>query len=165
MTTAAQLIKQLIDQSTSRIRTIDIGIITGVKSYASATVKIKHLTSGQVVEYADVPVLPQGIGSARIYAMPRIGDTVIVAYLQYDTGPQLENKTTVTAVNEQVKYSHPVILTAIDTTDDPPEITPAAGETLIVHSASSYIRFTSNGNIAIVAPQITANGTPIPQPL
>ena len=165
MTTAAHLIKQLIDQSTNRIRTIDIGIIMAVASYDRVTVRIKHLISGRVVEYTDVPVLPHGIGSARIYAMPRVGDTVIVAYLQYDAGPQLENKGAITAINEQTKYTHPIVLTAIDTLDESPGILPAAGETLIVHSTGSYIKFSANGNIAIVAPQITANGTVIPQPL
>ncbi len=165
MKTTAQLIKQLIDQSTARIKTIDIGVITGVASYDRVSVRIKHLTGGQVIEYTDVPVLPQGVGTARVYAMPRIGDTVIVAYLQYESGPQLESKNSIIPINEQAKYTQPIILTAIDTADNPPEITPADGETLIVHSASSYIRFAANGNIAIVAPQITANGTIIPQSL
>lgn len=163
MTTTAQLIKQLIDSNVSKIKTHDIGIVSAAISHDRVNVKLKHTINGHVIEYLDVPVLPHGIGGTRIYAMPRVGETVLIAFLQYEPSPQLEAATAIPSINESATHLYPVVITSIDTDDTPPAITPAAGETIILHSASSYIRFTAAGDIEIVAPRITANGTQIPQ--
>lgn len=162
MTTAADQIARLINSRVARIRTIDIGTISSVTAYDHVNVKIKHLVAGQVIEHLDVPVIPHGGACGRIYTHPAVGDTVLIGYLQHEPGPQLEQRSTITEINEQAQYLRPAILATIPTADDPPQQTPAAGETLITHASGSYIRFRADGTITIcgTAVNIIAPGDP-----
>ena len=145
----ADLIVQLINKRISRITTLDIGTISGITDYHTVNVKLKHLAAGQVREYLDVPIIPHGGAGGRIYTYPAVGDTVLLAFLQHEPAPQLEQRAVITTINEQLQYIRPVVLATIPTTDDPPEQTPAEGETLITHASGSYIRFKADGSIII----------------
>ncbi|HJK49610.1 MAG TPA: hypothetical protein O0X43_01060 [Methanocorpusculum sp.] len=149
MTTAADLINQLITKRISRISTLDIGTISSVSAYDRVDVKLKHLSKGQVREYLDVPVLPHGGSNGRLYTYPAKGDTVLLGFLQHEPAPQLEQRAVITTINEQLQYIRPVVLATLPTTDDPPVQVPAEGETLITHESGSYIRFKSDGSIII----------------
>lgn len=154
MTGSADLIHKLISSRIDRIRTFDIGVISHVSSYDRVNVKIKHLSAGHVREYSNVPVLPQGLGKTRIYTMPETGDTVILAFLQHEPGPQLEMKGTITEINELNRYANPVVISVIDTDDIIPKIIPKTGEMVICHESGSYIKFKEDGKLVIAAPEV-----------
>ena len=54
---AAEVIAQYVRDQVAGIRTLDIGTVSSV-SGSLVSVKVKHMVSGRVMEYVEVPVLP-----------------------------------------------------------------------------------------------------------
>lgn len=161
MTTVADIIKHLVVQQVDRVKTLDIGIISRVNAYNNVDVKLKHLVEGNVVEYADVSVLPASIGSAKIYSYPNVGETVLIGYLKYEPAPQLEHEGEIATINEQVRYVKPIVIGALTAADAEPDNPPEEHETFITHQSGSSIKMLADGTIAISATHATLNGSPI----
>ena len=66
---AAEVIAQYVRDQVAGVRTLDIGTVSSV-SGSLVSVKVKHMVSGRVMEYVEVPVLPYGTGAGRLSAAP-----------------------------------------------------------------------------------------------
>lgn len=147
---AAEVIAQYVRDQVAGIRTLDIGTVSSV-SGSLVSVKVKHMVSGRVMEYVEVPVLPYGTGAGRLSVAPLVGDTVLIAFLMHELPPMLETAGHIPEINERIRYTNPVVLTVLDTHDDIPDLQPAPGEMLLQHRSGSYIRFGTDGSLEIGA--------------
>ena len=147
---AAEVIAKYVREQVAGIRTLDVGTVSSVSGNL-VSVKVKHMVSGRVMEYVEVPVLPYGTGAGRLCAAPLVGDTVLIAFLMHELPPMLEAAGHIPEINERIRYTNPVVLTVLDTPDALLDLQPAPGELLLQHRSGSYIRFGTDGSLEIGA--------------
>lgn len=103
-----------------------------VKSYDPTTHMAKVMISPELILTGWLPIHAMGIGNGfGVYSAPNIGDQVIVTHLEDDFGSGM------------------VTGRLCDDDHIPPAV--PSGETWLVHSSGSFLKFTNDGKVALTS--------------